>query len=507
MKIGLVSMPFVGHLNPMISLARKLQSRGHDITFIGVPDVQPFARAANLKFVAFCEDQYPAGSIARIYAPISKLHGLEAARHSVERNAGIFTAASRHLPKKLVETGVEGLVIDVIHTFLELVPLSLGMPYAQISTGLHFDVSGTTPPFFYSWPHEETPAAVIRNREGVKTAAEIFAPIASAARSYAEKAGLEIDWNDLNATASKLAVITQTPREFDFPNIPWPNEFHYAGPFHDSNGREPIGFPWDKLTGKPLVYASMGTLVNGLEQVYRIILQALDQLSEIQVVLSIGDNVQPETVGNIPSNLILVRTAPQIQLLQHASLCITHAGLNTALEALANGVPMVAIPIGYDQPGVAARIAYHGVGEFLDIEHLSVERLRRLIEQLLEDPQYREKARWFQSVIAQTRGLDVAADVIEREFDDISRDATPTVLSHVEARQNRTRLKARSSSFSNTNEGKEQHEKRKTERKSCSDNGGIEGNRREYREGSRGGGRFGHRQLRIVEKRRRQSCR
>lgn len=77
---------------------------------------------------------------------------------------------------------------------------------------------------------------------------------------------------------------------------------------------------------------------------------------------------------------------------------------------------MVAIPIGYDQPGVAARIAYHGVGEFLDLENLSVERVRQLIHQVLKDPRYREKARWFQKVIAQTRGLDLAAELIERAF-------------------------------------------------------------------------------------------
>jgi zeaxanthin glucosyltransferase len=63
----------------------------------------------------------------------------------------------------------------------------------------------------------------------------------------------------------------------------------------------------------------------------------------------------------------MVNTAPQIELLKRAPLCITRAGLNTVLEALAQGVPIVAIPIGFDQPGVAARVAYHGVGEFVEV--------------------------------------------------------------------------------------------------------------------------------------------
>ena len=60
MKIGFVSLPVAGHLNPMTALARRLQSRGHGVVFIGVPDVEPFARAAGLRFVPFCENEYPA---------------------------------------------------------------------------------------------------------------------------------------------------------------------------------------------------------------------------------------------------------------------------------------------------------------------------------------------------------------------------------------------------------------------------------------------------------------
>ena len=241
MKIGFVSMPFVGHLNPMTTLARRLQSRGHEVTFIGVPDVAPFSRAAGLDFVPFCESEYPAGSIARLYAPVSKLHGFEVTRWSVrERNSDMFSAASKHLPQKLADTGVDALVIDTIHTFLQLVPMSLSMPYVQVSTGLHIDFSGVTPPYFFSWPHESTPEALARNLEGIKEASTVFAPIVPRAMSYAEKVGLEIDWSDFTATASKLAVMTQTPKEFDFPDIPRPAEFHYTGPFHDIEAREPI---------------------------------------------------------------------------------------------------------------------------------------------------------------------------------------------------------------------------------------------------------------------------
>ena len=77
---------------------------------------------------------------------------------------------------------------------------------------------------------------------------------------------------------------------------------------------------------------------------------------------------------------------------------------------------MVAIPIGFDQPGIAARIAYHGVGEFIEVGELTQEHLSELIQKVLKNPGYRDKARYFQKVIAETRGLDIAADVIEQAF-------------------------------------------------------------------------------------------
>jgi MGT family glycosyltransferase len=423
MKIGFVSMPLSGHLNPMTALARRLQSRGNEVVFFGVPDVEPFARAAGLDFVPYGEREYPVGSIERVYSSVAQLQGFEVVRHSaMDLNPDLTQVAFDYLPEKLATTGVEILVIDTIHFFIELVPLSMSMPYVHIWNVLHLDFSGTTPSCLFSYPLDTSPEGLNRNAAALDKVGAILGPLAEVARSYSDKVGLEVDWNDPAATVSKLAVITQTPKEFDFPGIPWPAQFHYAGPFHDDEGRAAVPFPWEKLTGKPLIYASLGTLVNGLHDVYKHILEAVEPLEDVQVVLSVGKNIKPESLGSIPSNTIVVRSAPQIELLKRAALCITHAGLNTTLESLGHGVPMVAIPIGYDQPGAAARIAHHGTGEFIEVNQLTTERLRALIENVLQDPRYRERAKYFQKVIAKTRGLDVAANIIEQTFQNYEAD-------------------------------------------------------------------------------------
>jgi zeaxanthin glucosyltransferase len=417
MKIGFLSLPLTGHLNPMTALARKLKSRGHEVVFIGVPDIEPVVRAAGLDFVPFGENEYPPGSIAKRWGGVAKLHGLDVVRYSIrELTPGLIKAAFEHLPGTIAEADVNALILDTAYRFVEVVPMHLRLPYVQIWNILHFDSSGSTPVALYSWPHETTPEALARNVEGLQIFREYREALMPIAQSYAERNGLEIDWSNPAATVSKLAVITQTPKEFDFPIPHLPPQFHYAGPFHDNGGREPISFPWEKLTEKPLIYASMGTLVNGRNNVYDTILEAVGQFPEMQVVLAVGRNLSLSDLGPIPSNTIVVPVAPQIELLRRATLCITHAGLNTALEALAQGVPMVAIPIGYDQPGVAARIAYHGVGEFVEIGNLTARHLSELIAKVKANPNYRDKARWFQKVLGETRGLDVAADIVERVF-------------------------------------------------------------------------------------------
>jgi UDP:flavonoid glycosyltransferase YjiC (YdhE family) len=93
---------------------------------------------------------------------------------------------------------------------------------------------------------------------------------------------------------------------------------------------------------------------------------------DAQLVISLGGGNNPESLPNLPGNPLVVGYAPQLELLEKATLTITHAGMNTTLECLTNGVPMVAIPVANDQPGIAARIAWTGVGEVVPLKKVSL---------------------------------------------------------------------------------------------------------------------------------------
>jgi MGT family glycosyltransferase len=287
----------------------------------------------------------------------------------------------------------------------------------HVANALHLDFSGYTPPCLYDWPHQTTATALARNREGLNYFFKKLAPTVEVAKAYAEGAHLKVDWENPDATLSKRAWISQTPRVFDFDSSHWPPQFHHTAPFHDGAGRAPIEFPWDRLTGQPLIYASMGTMMNSIADVYRAIVAAAAKQEGFQLVLSVGSQINAEQIGALPANAIVVKRAPQLELLKHASVCITHAGLNTVLESLTQGVPQVAIPINVDQPGVAARIAEKETGLFVPFKELTEFRLSLLLDEVLTESTYRDNARRLQKMIVEANGLSVATDLIEETLE------------------------------------------------------------------------------------------
>jgi zeaxanthin glucosyltransferase len=406
MKLGIICPKARGHLNPITALARQLQAHNHDVVLLYS------SGAAGLPFVPGPEED----RIDQTIAEVSKLEGEEAFKAGISWIMSQAETILKSLPEIVQANGIDALVIDTVQFYAELGAMRLGMPYVHVSAAMYHDYTGYTPLCVYGWPHQTTPAALARNREGVVQFVKLLESGNAGVRTYAESVGLKIDWENPGSTLSPLAAITQVPKAFDFENSHWPSQFHHTGPFHDGKGRENVDFPWERLTGEPLIYASMGTILNGRVDVFRTIVAALAKHKDLQLVLSIGDQLDPEQLGPAPGNAIIVKRAPQVELLKQTSVCITHAGLNTVLESLAQGVPQVAIPVAFDQPGVAARIADKKTGVVTSLDKLSAEHLSTLLNEVLSNSTYRNNARKLQKAIVAANGLSVAADLMEESL-------------------------------------------------------------------------------------------
>jgi MGT family glycosyltransferase len=314
------------------------------------------------------------------------------------------------------------LVVDEIVFAGPTLAEMLQLPYFIISTSI---------PHHFGW---RASSIKMRRRSWTETLQSVllevsvqkmFGPVRHALDVSRKRHGLGSS-RDRNQAYPELAHITPLPGCFDLPRRRLPATFHYTGPFVDEGARASVEFPWESLDGRRLIYASLGTTLKGEPDTFRMISEACAGL-DLQLVISLGGRREPAMFQNLPGAPIVVKVAPQLELLKKVSVVITHAGPNTAFETLLHGVPMVAIPKAFDQPGIAERLRRAGVAEILSLPHLTAQRIRAALLKVLDEPRYLTAARKMQREIRSIRGPGLAADIIEtalhrfRQHADVSR--------------------------------------------------------------------------------------
>ena len=410
--IGIICPDATGHLNPMTTLGQELQRRGHRVTLIGILDAQTKALAAGFGFQAIGESEFPIGTTAQSLAQMGKLNGLAELRYNLTQVKQDVAVRLQYYPKAIKSAGVEALLVDQFSPGGGTVAEFLNIPFISVCNGLLLNREDDVPPIFTTWCYDPSWWARLRNRVGYALINPLTQPILEVIAEYRQQWKLPLHSHS-NDAYSQLAQLSQQPAEFEFPRTALPQWFHFTGPYSGSRGREPVSFPFEKLTGQPLIYASMGTIQNRLMKIFHDIAEACVGL-DAQLVISLGGGTSPEFLPELPGSPLVVGYAPQLELLKKATLTITHAGMNTVLESLSNGVPMVAIPVAKDQPGVAARIAWTGVGEVVPLARLNVPRLRTAIQRVLTQDSYKQNAFRLQEAICRAGGVNRAADIIEQ---------------------------------------------------------------------------------------------
>jgi len=414
MHIGLNCPELAGHLNPMTTLGRELMRRGHRVTVVARPDGQAKAAAAGLGFAAVGAAEFPEGAIAAQAVTLGGMTALAALRYTVEMMRLAAAVTLRDLPAVIRAAGIDALVVDQVNPAAGTIAEIDGLPFVQVCNALALNRDADCPPAVLSWRYRPGWLGGLRNRFGNWFLARVTAPVRDEINRCRVRHGLAPRMG--RGVPAYLAEIAQQPAFFDFPRAAPEPRLHFTGPWHGPATAE-IPFPWERLDGRPLVYASLGTLQNRLAGTFATIAEAVEPL-DAQLVISLGSAGQDATAvaARCPGAPIVVPVAPQLALLDRAALAITHAGLNTALESLARGLPMVAIPITNDQPGVARRLEWLGVAEVVLPARLTASRLRSAVARVIRDPGYRERARLRAAEIASLDGVTRAADIIDVAF-------------------------------------------------------------------------------------------
>jgi MGT family glycosyltransferase len=163
---------------------------------------------------------------------------------------------------------------------------------------------------------------------------------------------------------------------------------------------------------KPVIYISLGTVHNTNCDFYQTCFQALGGNPDYQVVLSVGKSTDITALQPIPANFIVRNYVPQLEILQRATLFVSHSGMNSVHEALYYGVPLLLIPQTFEQKIVTNQIVKNGAGVYLDKEGVSAANLRQGIEKMLREPTFRQNAGRLGAALQNAGGASRAADEI-----------------------------------------------------------------------------------------------
>lgn len=410
---GVLSYKGTGHLNPLITLSRQLVARGHKVTLFHDAELEARICSQGLAFVSIATSRDHSREDTRAGRRHKPSSAIPLLRYRIRRTVADMERFLRETPRALTRAGVDALIIDELALAGPTLSEMLRLPYFVISTSLPHN-------FGWSAPSRIAPPKSILTRvQNALLEISVFrmrGPVRRRLDRFRRQAALG-PIREVRNSFPELAHITQLPECLDFPRSDLSPNFHYTGPFVDETARLSMAFPWDQLDGRPVIYASLGTTLKSEPATFRLIAEACDGLG-VQLVISLGGRRDPDIFHDLPGKPLVVRDAPQLELLKKAEIVITHAGPNTVFETLMQGKPMIAIPKTLDQPAIAARLARFGAAIVLRPGKLSAQEIRSALAKILQDPSYRNAARALQARIQSARGLEKAVNLIEDAMED-----------------------------------------------------------------------------------------
>lgn len=422
---GVICPPYSGHINPQAALGRELQARGHRLTFLQLPDLEEKVRAAGVGFCPIGSTLYKPGSLAEMFEQLAKLNGIKSLQYSVEFCRHMAEIVCQDAPDAIAREGIEVLIADQLEPVGETIAESLNLPFICVSCAQAIHRRADVPPFFTLWPYRNNLRARLQNQIAYYILDRSCGPILQEINRYRQRFNLPL-YKQIYRSNARLAHISQQPPAFDFPLKDLPEHFHYVGPLRTPSPQS-IPFPFDRLNGKPLIYASLGSIQNTKKDVFYGIAAACEGL-DAQLVITLGGGMPIDALSDLPGSPLVVDNAPQTDIIAKSSLTITHGGLNTVLDSLSYGVPMVALPITFEQPGTGARIRWTGVGEVIPIDQVDTANLKTAVKQVFTEQSYRQNARRIQDSIAEAGGASRAADIIEQAMQPMRSVKSPALV-------------------------------------------------------------------------------
>ncbi len=434
-RIAIIPLSELSHYLPVLEAAAALKEAGHEVVVIGTVDFQQLVTDRGFEFIpAFPELFGVGGTTPRtppkltLLTPRRLLFIWRASRAKARLQRSLLNREhSGELSQPLVEQARAELFL--VDSFLAIVSVALaryGKPILQFNVTLSASESAFLPPITqFAMPARSAIGRVVVGARWMLVRLQTFRShllsrllgldFRRELKLLAGKSGFplaELSERSESALRLRLPELVLCPSAFDFPHDRSPRRY-YVGPCTYRGTEEA---PQPTLTNTPLIYCAFGTQLQRFRNgaaLLQLIWDAFSAQDEFALLL-IAPNASQ--LHSSRGHVTALPSANQPRVLERTAVMITHAGLGSVKECIFHRVPMLALPLGRDQPGNAARIVYHGLGESLSPSRLTGSLLLDTVRKLATDPSYRHALAQQQEQLKQLEAERAVVAVINRAF-------------------------------------------------------------------------------------------
>ena len=384
MNIMFFSIPAYGHTNPTIEVVRALTQRGHVVRYYSFEPFRSRIEDAGAEFVP-CDDALPPAP-----GDLDKRMGRDFSL-LMEMVIGVTAQLHPRMEEEMRTFRPDCIVSDSICIWGKLFAKRFDVPLVVSTTTFAFNR-------YTAKLMKQSLRDVLLMVTGMPRVMKQLGTLE--ALGYEAKGVIELLQND-----NETDTIVYTSRKFQPRAETFSDRYAFVGPSVVPTVRD------ETRKERPLVYVSLGTVLNRNQDFYRACIAALRQVN-CDAVLSVGPDTDIGALGQLPEHIKVYPRVNQMEVLARTDAFITHCGMNSVMESLYMGVPMALFPQHPEERAVANRVAELGAG--VPLRSARERDIRDAVMKLLGEPSYINNAGTLAKDMRSCGGAQEAAAFIER---------------------------------------------------------------------------------------------
>ena len=384
-KIAFFCIPAHGHTNPTLAVVKELVRRGNEVRYYSYDSLKEKIQATGAEYIS-C-DSYD--NQMNLTPQDGKRIGKDIV-FSTEILVKTTLAMDDTIIDELSQWEPDCIVADSVAIWGKLAAYKLSVPFISSTTTFAFNR-------YSAKIMEQNIIQLFTMLFSIPKANKLIKKLQ--VKGYPVKNVLSILQNDNDTN-----TIVYTSPEFQPCSDTFSDKYTFVGPSIRTLDYQVI------KPQRRTIYISMGTVNNLMEDFYRKCIVALKD-SDFDVIMSVGEFIDIEKLGDLPQNFTIAKSVNQIEVLQQVDGFLTHCGMNSVNEALYYKVPLVMFPQTTEQGGVAYRVNELGAGVYLQED--SPEKIKEAIQEVLDNHLYKQSADEISKGFHRCGGYRLAADKIE----------------------------------------------------------------------------------------------